>query len=367
MLPSGHLLYVHQGVLYGIGFDFDQLQTRGIPRPLFDDVAANPLTGGGEFDFAAAPTGPGTLVYLAGRAAGQNWQLALLDKAGNVNPLVAATGTYILPRFSPDGRKLLFVGSEGAPHILDLEREMITRLTSIKSGRSVVWAPDGKHIVLGGAGGLSWIRSDGVGGPTPLIESNNPLSAWSFSPDGHWLAYFETMPETGTDIWVLPLDTTDPDHPKAGAPQSYLRTPANEYLPRFSGDGHWVAYRSDESGSNEIWVMPFPAGSGGKWQISTGGGLYAFWSKNGRELFYEAADHRIMVVEYEVNGNSFEPRKPRLWSDRQLFYPGLSNLDLAPDGQRFAVLTAPDATSTASRFHVTMLFNYFDELKRMIP
>jgi hypothetical protein len=116
-----------------------------------------------------------------------------------------------------------------------------------------------------------------------------------------------------------------------------------------------------------FWVMPFPAGRGEKWQISTGGGLYAFWSKNGRELFYEAADHRIMVVEYQVNGNSFEARKPRVWSERQLFYPGILNLDLHPDGQRFAVLTAPDAASTSRLFHVTMLFNYFDELKRVIP
>jgi Tol biopolymer transport system component len=207
-----------------------------------------------------------------------------------------------------------------------------------------------------------------VGEPAPLIESKNPLSAWSFSPDGHWLAYFETLPETGSDIWVLPLDTTDPEHPKAGEPQPYLRTPANEYLPRFSADGHWIAYRSDESGSNEIWVMPFPASRGGRWQISTAGGLYAFWSKNGRELFYEAADHRIMVVDYQVNGNSFEARKPRVWSERQVFYPGISNLDLAPDGQRFAVLVPADGSKSGARpFHVTMLFNYFDELKRIIP
>src|SRR5262249_1044399 len=163
-------------------------------------------------------------------------------------------------------------------------------------------------------------------------------------------------------------DTTDPDHPKAGAPKPYLITPANEYLPRFSGDGHWIAYRSDETGSNEIWVMPFPAGRGDKVQISTKGGLYVFWSKNGRELCYEAGDHGIRVVEYQVNGGSFVPHKPRVWSERQLFYPGISNLDLDPDGQRFAVLAPADASKTGAKpFQVTMLFNYFDELKRIIP
>jgi serine/threonine-protein kinase len=200
VLPSGHLLYEHLGVLFGIGFDFDQLQTRGIPKMLFDDVAANPLTGGGEFDFAAARSGPGTLVYLAGRTATQSWQLAWVDKASNITPIVKARGAYTLPRFSPDGSKLVFVGADGGPLVVDLEREVITPLTPTKDGRSITWAPDGKHLVVGMSGALTWIRSDGVGEPVPLIESKNPLSAWSFSPDGRWLAYFETLPETGSDI-----------------------------------------------------------------------------------------------------------------------------------------------------------------------
>jgi dipeptidyl aminopeptidase/acylaminoacyl peptidase len=174
------------------------------------------------------------------------------------------------------------------------------------------------------------------------------------------------MPETSADLWVLPLDTTDPDHPKPGTPQVFLRTQANELLPRFSPDGRWIAYRSDETGSNEIWVMPFPAGAGARWQVSAGGGLYALWSSKSRQLFYETPDNRIMVVDYSVDGDSFVPGKPRLWSDRQIFFPGVSNLDLAPDGKRFAVLSLPDAGSAGS-VHVTMLLNYFDELRRKIP
>jgi hypothetical protein len=182
------------------------------------------------------------------------------------------------------------------------------------------------------------------------------------------LAYFERNPETGFDIWTLPLDLTDPDRPKAGKPELFLRTPANEILPRFSPDGRWIAYRSDETGSVEIYVRPFPATSGGKWQISAGGGLYAFWSNNGRELFFETTDSRIMVVDYTVDGASFMPGRPRLWSDKQLFYPGTSNLDLAPDGKRFVMLALPEAASTEKgSVHVMMLLNFFDELKRRIP
>jgi hypothetical protein len=191
---------------------------------------------------------------------------------------------------------------------------------------------------------------------------------YSFSPNSHWLAYWENSPEGDADIWVLPLDTTSPDHPKPGPPQPFLGTSAAEQVPTFSPDGRWLAYRSNESGSNEIWVRPFPAGTPGRWPISADGGLYAFWSKNGRELFYEAVDHRIMVVDYRVDGDSFVPGKPRPWSDRQIFYPGAMNLDLAPDGKHFAVLVAPEApTGDKSSVHVTMLLNFFDYLRRQIP
>ena len=115
-------------------------------------------------------------------------------------------------------------------------------------------------------------------------------------------------------------------------------------------------------------MRPFPNASGGRWQVSSGGGVYALWSNNGRELFYETADNRIMVVDYSVNRGSLVLGKPRLWSDKQLFYAGTSNLDLAPNGKRFAVLALPEALpGEKSTAHVTMLFNFFDELKRRIP
>jgi serine/threonine-protein kinase len=191
------------------------------------------------------------------------------------------------------------------------------------------------------------------------------MTPWSFSPDGRWLAYFRRGSDTASDIWTLPLDLSDPDHPRPGNPEVFVHTAAEEILPQFSPDAAWIAYRSDESGNSEIYVRPFPAGNGGKWQISSGGGLYAVWSKNGRELFYETADNRIMVVDYSVDRGSFIPGKPRLWSDRQLFYAGTSNLDLAPDGKRFAVLQMQEASQASPR--VVFLLNFFDELRRRIP
>jgi serine/threonine-protein kinase len=307
---------------------------------------------------SALYTGPGSA---------QKWRVDWLESSGKSQPLIATPGVYTIPRFSPDGKKLAFIDGDGAPNVYDLVRETPTRVAAGPARGNIVWAPDGKHIVFAYAGKLFWVRSDAVGSPQVLINKHF-AGAWSFSPDGHWLAYFDITAETGTDIWVLPLDTKNPDIPKPGIPQPFLRTTANELLPRFSPDGRWIAYKSDESGREEIWVRPFPARAEAQYQISDGGGLYAFWSNTRHELFYETPDHRIMVVEYRVDGDVFSPGKPRLWSDHQIFYSGASNVDIAADGKRFAVLALPQpAPGENTSLRVTMLLNYREQLNRIMP
>ena len=370
----GYLLYLNQGLLFGAAFDPERLEIQGTSVPLLEDVAAAPIQGGGQFDFSAAPSGHGTLVYLAGRGSAQTWPVAWLDSSGKVQPLIVTPGAYYLPRFSPDGRRLaLAISTSGGDDIYsyDSQRDTMTRLTFTGRSQIPVWAPDGKHLAFQssvGSFGISWIRSDGSGEPQQLLTSQSNIVPWSISPDGKHLAYHERGQETGYDLWTVTLDTSDPDHPKAGKPEPFLATPSDENVPMFSPDGRWIAYRSNELGTNEIYVRPFPAGRGGKWQISTGGGLYGIWSNNGRELFYETADNRIMVVDYTVNGDSFVPGKPRLWSAKQIFYTGVSNLALAPDGKRFAVFLMPEAAGPdKGSVHVTFLQNFLDELRRQVP
>jgi serine/threonine-protein kinase len=366
-LPSGHLVYIHQGALYGVPFDAARLEVRGTPAPLVQDIGANPATGGGQFDISGPASGGGTLVYLPGKGGVQHWGIASVDSSGKLQPLITEPGAYTLLRFSPDGRKLAFVAGAGV-FVYDLERGTTNQLT-FGGGVTPVWAPDGKHLVLrDNSGSITWMRADGSGEPQHLMDASANHTNWSFSPDGKWLALFQNSAATGFDIWILPLDLTDPEHPKPGKPEPFLQTPADELVPRFSPDGRWIAYRSNESGGNEIWVRPFPASRGGKWQISNGGGIYGLWSNNGHELFYETEDNRIMAMDYRVEGDTFVPGKRRLWYEGQVFYPGNSNLDITPDGKRFAVLTTPEgARETKGSVHVTMLLNFFDDLKRRMP
>jgi Tol biopolymer transport system component/predicted Ser/Thr protein kinase len=365
-LPGGYLVYVHRGVLFGVRFDPDSLHENGTPVPLLSDILGDSGSGAGQFDVSGAPSGSGALIYVAGNAAAQAWTLTWLDGAGKTTPLITIPGIYFNPVFSPDGRSLALVAGPagGDVFVYDLDRKRMMQLTFDGASDRAVWAPDGKHIVArSNASGLWWIRADGAGQPQLL---NTPRSAipWSISPNGRRLAYWEINPTTASDIDILPLDTSDPDHPKPGKPEPFLHTAANEAFPVFSPDGRWIAYRSDELGVNEIWVQP-ASGGGGKWKISSGGGLYAVWARNGRQLFYESADNRIIIVEYTVDGDSFVPGEHRVWYDHPLFSPGRQNLTLASDDKRFAVFKAPEASQTPTR--VVLLLNFFDWLKRKIP
>jgi Tol biopolymer transport system component len=374
-LPSGHLVYLHQGTLLAVGFDLDRLEVRGTPVPLLEGVAGNATLGGGQYEVARN----GTLVYLSGKSATASWPVAWMDAAGKTQPLLATPGPYFSPRFSPDGKRLaLQVGTLGSGDIqvCDWQRDTMTRLTFTQTNVFPVWTPDGKHIVFlsysTGSYSVRWIRADAAGEAQLLLEGKRERRGYSFSPDGQRLAFAESV-DTGFDLWTLPLDVSDPEHPKPGKPELFLGTPFDEQEPAFSPDGRWIAYRSNESGRNEVYVRPFPGEApsrSGRWQISTGGGAHPIWSRNGRELFYESPDNHIMAAAYNAKADSFAADKPRPWSNTQVLgrVPARWNVDLAPDGKRFAVFPRPEATGEQKgSVHVTVLLNFFDELRRRVP
>ena len=380
-LPSpygiGHLLYVHEGTLFALPFDPGRLETSGSPVPVLEDVAGNSVEGGGQFDGSMN----GSLVYVNGKSSiSSSYPIVWMDSSGKTTPLLAKPGAYGALRFSPDGKRLAFtlMGSKGPDvWVYDLERDTPTQLTFTSPGNfEMTWTPDGKHIVFGsnaaGTAALWWIRSDGSGEPQKLLERKNTgvgLRPQSFTPDGLRLAFDDNVISgVGVEIWTLPLDLSDPEHPKPGKPEPFLTTAVRQVDAAFSPDGKWMAYSSNESGIDDIFVRPFP-GPGGKWRVSTGSGKFPTWSRTGRELFYfSLSDGRIMVANYTVQGDSFTATKPRVWSDRQVLQPHFIRvLDLHPEAKRFAVFPRPEIEEAKGNFHVTFLLNFSDELRRRSP
>lgn len=154
-----------------------------------------------------------------------------------------------------------------------------------------------------------------------------------------------------------------------GTPEAYLTSPLIEVDAAISPNGRWLAYSSGETSStDEVYVRPSAAGAGGKWRISTKGGKFPAWSRDGRELFFLGGDDRIMVTDYVVNGDAFAFSTPRAWSDKQIMRRSTrQNFDLAPDGKRVAAIPRPEVDERAGTLHVTFLLNFFDEVRRRVP
>jgi Tol biopolymer transport system component len=174
----------------------------------------------------------------------------------------------------------------------------------------------------------------------------------------------ELNPETGYDLWTVPLES-DTGGIQAGKTEPFLLTPFEERHPSFSPDGRWLAYTSNDSGNFQVYVRAFPD-KGGKWQISSSGGVYPEWASNGHELFFRTEDNQIMVARYTVKGDTFVADKPGVWSETRIANIGFfSNYDLAQDGKRIAALMPAEPPQGQQALnHVVFLQNLFDELRR---
>jgi Tol biopolymer transport system component len=248
----------------------------------------------------------------------------------------------------------------------------LTRLT-FEGGTAdgaAVWTPDSKRIAFtsnkeGQQNIIFWQFTDGSGGLERLNGSEYSQIPMSWSPDGQLLAFVEFNSTTGYDIWVLRLSDPSAGSGQVRKAQPFLRTPFNETMPRFSVDGRWLAYVSNESGHSEIYVQPYP-GPGGKWQISTEGGTEPVWNPNGRELFYRQGD-KMMAVDV-ARQPSFSAGKPRMlfagpYEPSPLSAP---NYDVSPDGQRF-LMVKPSEQAEAAPTQINLVLNWFEELKRRVP
>ena len=370
-LPSGHLVYVHQNTLFAAPFDVRRMALTGSPKPMLAEIS-NAQDRGAEIDFSQT----GTVVCFSGMPDSME-AIFWLASGGKLQPLVTTPGVYSSPRFSPDGKRLAFSldDSHGNEDIWvrDLERETASRLTFLPgANQAPLWTPDSRNIIFLSEGspapGIYAVRADRSGEPQRLAEMQGRMLPHSISPDGKRLAGLHPF-SGGLELWTASLEN-DGDQLRLGKPEAFLRSRFITIFPVFSPDGHWLAYASNESGTREIYVRPFP-GPGGGVQVSSGGGHFPIWSRNGRELFFRGADMRLMVVEYTVRGDSFTAGKPHVWSEQpmlDLTSPPIPTYDLAPDGKRLAVILYADGTAEQKPItHVTFLLNFFDELRRRVP
>lgn len=363
---NGHLVYMHGDTLFAAPMSVARLELTGAPVPTVQDVARR--EGNGIAHVAVASSG--TLVYVSGAQQGRSllhWQNA----GGEVDVLGAPPArAYLNPRLSPDGSRIAVV-TDTSSGVLSLFELAQNRLATIVKGvwanrgaaYAFTWAPDGRHLaaqlVDGPRGpGIYWVRADGAGEPA-LLVAGAFLYPSSISADGTHLV----VKRQG--LSSVALDLADPDHPKAQAPREFLDTKLPVAEAVFSPDGRWVAYSSAESGvPPEIVVRPFP-GPGGKWQVSTGGGIQPRWSAQGRELFY-LRGRTVMAVSYTAHGDVFAAEQPRVWSRAPLRSPAPNppDFDLTSDGKRIVAVASATGDQPPG---VTFLFNFADELRRKAP
>jgi Tol biopolymer transport system component len=235
------------------------------------------------------------------------------------------------------------------------------RLTSGRQTHiSPVWSPDGRTILYaaGAPFNLFRIASDGAGGEERVTQSPNIQSTTDWSRDGRFVIYVEAAPDTGVDLWVLPV--TPDGRPSPGAkPWPFVRERVDQGAGRFSPDTRWVAYQSDESGQFEVYIRSFPEPRE-KFRISTGGSINPQWGAGGRELFYQSRDGKLMLVTLNLAETSLDASLPRELFALPAGLAGAPNpYEAAPDGQRF--LTGDIAASPEP---LTVIVNWPALLKK---
>jgi Tol biopolymer transport system component len=359
---AGHLLFVRDATLFAIGFDDRRLQTSGVPVRVADQVGYS----GGTFGYGAfSASRNGALAY--GPSVVTTTSLQWRARSGSVDGTPAAPGWYRSPRLSPDQKNVALAVIDAQNQSLDI---LILDLTSGGLSRVTdntwtdwfpVWAPNGSRLFFSstrlGSAALFQKAPSAAGQENEVLP---PASVGMYptdvSSDGRFVATHQTSSGGGYDIVVVPL-TGDP------ARQPYLNSRFNEVQPRFSPNGRWIAYASDETSRFEIYVRPFPAAVG-QWPISAGGGMQPEWRRDGKELFYISSNGKLMAVDVATDGVDFAARMPRALFDvdiAEATTPYPSDYAVSTDGQRFLINAVVDQPS---RPPLTVILNWPTALGR---
>jgi Tol biopolymer transport system component len=349
----GRLLFVRDSSLFSAPFDVDRLTVTGAETRMVDSLRAFPEVMAAQYAASAALLlyQPGTAIADVDRAV-----VVWRDIGGQERTLLPDPDTYRDLRLSPDGKRMAYSvlprGLGTDLWVFDRARGLRTRLTYESKAAEwwPAWSPDGRSVAYSDTeSGIKMMTGDGSGEKQTLTANAQQWQVpGSFSPDGKLLAYQELHRETAGDIWILPLA------PK-GPPEVFLKTPFSEGLPMFSPNGRWIAYTSNESGSFEIYVRPYP-GPGPKHQVSGDQTFDVhYWSADGTRLFYRSGDgRRMMSVPVQTGGAEFESGKPSvLFELDPEQYPDMSfwgSFAAAPDGSGFALVKLVEREAAARNY-----------------
>ncbi len=364
--PTGHIVFCRAGALLAVPCDLERLEQTGDPVTVVEGILMEP-GGAAHFTFSD----DGSLAYVPGGMLVTDRKLVWVNRQGEVDPLPAEPREYMSPSLSPDGQQVTVITREGSNYdvwVSEVARGTLTRLTSHPGeDHAPIWTPDGKQVtfasdIAGQAPALFWRPADRSGPQVPLLENEEPRARipTSWSPDGQTLAFSEIVnPVTGDDIWILPREGEQ-------KPWAFLDTEFDETGAMFSPDGRWLAYMSNETGRDEVYLQPLSVnGPRGTKQVSVGGGTEPVWAPDSRELFYRDGD-KMMAVAIETEPE-LSVGTPRLLFEKR-FLPGpiwaRRNYDISPDGQRFLMIQREqDLVPT----EIIVILNWFEELKRLVP
>jgi len=299
------------------------------------------------------------------------------SKLGRDVAIKAPPRAYVAARLAPDGTRIALDirDQESDIWVWDLARETLTRLTFDPTvDRYPVWTPDSQRVIFSsdraGPSNLYWQAADNTGMVERLTESPNFQLPNGISPDGARLVFDEQRPSY--DVLALTLDKDRRTEPLV---QSQMYAERNGEI---SPDGRWLAYQSNESRQDEIYVRPYPDVNSGRWQVSTMGGTQPLWARSGRELFYVAPDGGLMRVAVErgparpqSGGQAWRTGTPAKLFDSTYAW-AISGLigrsyDISADGRRFLAIKPPAAEQTGAPTNLIVVQNWFEELKRLAP
>lgn len=369
-VSPGFILFMREGTLMARPFDAGRLQFTGDAVPVAERVSHDPASGAAAF----YASDDGTLLYRGTIASSENAsrQWVWMDRSGKTSGRIGPSHNAQFLNMSPDGKRIAFDesvgGSQADVWIYDIDRDVRTRLTTDSAAdRHPVWSPDGSRVVFWStraASGAPGGRPALPGGPaarglrgliaslfekptndaTPeqaflQADAGTVLVPWDWSRDGRVIVgqrFAPTAGPTASDLWVVPVSGDR-------KPVPYLATSFSEAEPALSPDGRWLAYVSNETGSFQIFVRPFPAVPQGKWQISTKGGHFPRWKGDSREVYYLDSDRQLVAVSIKTEPGFEVGESTRLFMTPFVF-PANAQVnipyDVTADGQRF-LLSAP--------------------------